>query len=70
MGISHGYEAMTQIRKISGFKNLPIIALTTKAMEDEKQKCIGYGANDYVSKSIEVDKLLSLIKRWLNCGKE
>jgi len=61
-----GYEAMTEIRKQSRFKNLPIIALTAKAMKNDRDKCISSGANDYVSKPVDVDKLLSLIRVWLS----
>lgn len=61
-----GYEAMTEIRKQNRFKNLPIIALTAKAMNNDSDKCISSGANDYVSKPIDVDKLLSLIRVWLS----
>ncbi|MDP2415305.1 response regulator [Daejeonella sp.] len=61
-----GYEAMTEIRKQSRFKNLPIIALTAKAMKNDRDKCISSGANDYASKPVDVDKLLSLIRVWLS----
>lgn len=61
-----GYEAMTEIRKQTRFKNLPIIALTAKAMKNDRDKCISSGANDYVSKPVDVDKLLSLIRVWLS----
>lgn len=60
-----GYEAMRQLREIEDYKNLPILALTAKAMKDDKQKCLEAGANDYLSKPIEMDKLLSLIRVWL-----
>lgn len=60
-----GYEAMRKIRKIEKFKETPIIALTAKAMRDDKQKCIEAGANDYLSKPIDVEKLMSLIRVWL-----
>jgi CheY-like chemotaxis protein len=60
-----GYEAMAEIRKKSKFKNLPIIALTAKAMKGDRQKCIEAGANDYLSKPIDVEKLLSLMQVWL-----
>ena len=60
-----GYEAMTQIRKKQHYKNLPIIALTAKAMKGDRQKCIEAGASDYLSKPIDVEKLLSLMQVWL-----
>jgi len=61
-----GYEAMKQIRSNVKFKNLPVIALTAKAMKDDKQKCIDAGANDYITKPVEVERLLSLMRVWLS----
>jgi len=61
-----GYEAMIEIRKNPKFAKLPIIALTAKAMKNDRQKCIEAGANDYITKPIEADKLLSLIRVWLH----
>src|SRR5690606_23563154 len=60
-----GYEAMRTIRSGTNQKDIPIIALTAKAMKDDKQKCLEAGANDYLAKPIEIDKVLSLIRRWL-----
>ncbi len=61
-----GYEAMRRIRAQVEHKHLPIIALTAKAMKDDKQKCLDAGANDYISKPIDVERLLSLMRVWLN----
>jgi len=61
-----GYEAMRQIRFQDKFANLPVIALTAKAMKDDKQKCIDAGANEYITKPIDVDRLLSLMRVWLS----
>ena len=61
-----GYEAMRQIRSKIKFRNLPVIALTAKAMKDDKQKCIDAGANDYITKPIDVERLLSLMRVWLS----
>jgi CheY-like chemotaxis protein len=61
-----GYEAMRLIREQPLYKNLPVIALTAKAMKDDKQKCIDAGANDYITKPIDVDRLLSLMRVWLS----
>ena len=61
-----GYEAMRQIRSQPRFKSLPVIALTAKAMKDDKQKCIDAGANDYITKPVEVERLLSLMRVWLS----
>ncbi|MDM8565244.1 response regulator [Candidatus Halobeggiatoa sp. HSG11] len=60
-----GYEAIKEIRKQPKYRNLPIIALTAKAMKDDKNKCIEAGANDYLTKPVDTDKLLSLMRVWL-----
>ena len=60
-----GYEAIRKIRAQPRFRKLPIIALTAKAMKGDKAKCIEAGANDYLSKPIDNDKLLSLMRVWL-----
>jgi len=61
-----GYEAMRQIRNEPGFEMLPIIALTAKAMKDDRQKCIEAGASDYITKPVDINKLLSLMRVWLS----
>jgi CheY-like chemotaxis protein len=66
MPVMDGYEAMRQIRLQLKFKRLPVIALTAKAMKDDKQKCIDAGANDYITKPIDADRLLSLMRVWLS----
>ncbi|MUP37474.1 response regulator [Labilibaculum euxinus] len=60
-----GYEAMTIIRKTPGIKNIPIICLTAKAMKEDYEKAILSGANDYLSKPIDENKLFSMLKIWL-----
>ncbi len=60
-----GYEAMTEIRKDPRFARLPIIAVTAKAMKDDQDRCLRAGANDYLAKPIELDRLFSLIRVWL-----
>jgi CheY-like chemotaxis protein len=60
-----GYETTAAIRQIEGFENLPIIALTAKAMKADREKCIQAGASDYISKPLDVDQLLSLLRVWL-----
>jgi len=60
-----GYETMKKIRELAQFRKLPIIALTAKAMKGDKGKCIEAGANDYVPKPVDTDKLLSLMRVWL-----
>ena len=61
-----GYEAMKQIRFQEKFSKLPVIALTAKAMKDDNQKCINAGANDYIVKPVDVERLLSLMRVWLS----
>jgi CheY-like chemotaxis protein len=60
-----GLEAIRRIRARGDLDKLPIIALTAKAMRDDQEKCLAAGANDYVAKPIDVDKLLSLIRVWM-----
>jgi CheY-like chemotaxis protein/signal transduction histidine kinase/HAMP domain-containing protein len=60
-----GYQAMEKIRKQKQYQDLPMIALTAKAMKGDRQKCIDSGANDYLSKPLDVEKLLSLLQIWL-----
>jgi signal transduction histidine kinase/DNA-binding response OmpR family regulator len=61
----NGYEAMREIRKQPRFHQLPVIALTAKAMKGDKAKCLEAGASDYLSKPVDTDKLLSLMQVWL-----
>lgn len=61
-----GYEAMQEIRKKRQYQSLPIIALTAKAMKNDREKCLEAGASDYISKPVEVDKLLSMMRVWLS----
>ncbi len=60
-----GLEATRRIRKQPQFAKLPIIALTAKAMIDDREQCIAAGANDYIAKPLDVDKLLSLARVWM-----
>ena len=60
-----GYESTKEIRKISAFKQLPILAVTAKAMMGDREKCIAAGASDYISKPVDVDQLISLLRVWL-----
>lgn len=60
-----GLTAMQEIRKSMPASKLPIIAITAKAMPEDRQACLEAGANDYVSKPIDVDKLLSLCRVWM-----
>jgi signal transduction histidine kinase/CheY-like chemotaxis protein len=60
-----GLQAMQEIRKDTSTAKLPIIALTAKAMPDDRQRCLDAGANDYITKPIDIEKLLSLLRIWL-----
>lgn len=61
-----GYEAMKIIRQQKEFNKLPIIALTAKAMKNDREKCIEAGANDYIAKPVDIDQLLSMLRVWLS----
>jgi len=61
----NGLEAMREIRKNPQWRRLPIIALTAKAMKNDQEQCIQAGANDYLAKPLDVEKLLSLIRVWM-----
>ncbi|WP_255364404.1 response regulator [Fusibacter sp. 3D3] len=61
-----GFDAMRCIRESSKGQNIPIIALTAKAMIEDRDKCIDAGANDYLIKPVDTQKLLSMIKVWLS----
>ncbi|MBT5420238.1 MAG: response regulator, partial [Candidatus Cloacimonetes bacterium] len=63
--IMDGYETMGHIRKDANIKDIPIIALTAKAMKGDKEKCIESGANDYLTKPLNVERLLSLMRVWM-----
>ena len=60
-----GFTAMQEIRKDKRFAKLPIIAVTAKAMKDDQDRCLLAGANDYLAKPIDLDRLFSLIRVWL-----
>jgi HAMP domain-containing protein/signal transduction histidine kinase/CheY-like chemotaxis protein len=60
-----GYDTMRAIRQSYSFNELPIVALTAKAMKGDREKCIDAGASDYIAKPIETEELLSLLRNWL-----
>jgi CheY-like chemotaxis protein len=60
-----GYETTQAIRQQQQFANLPIIALTAKAMKGDREKSIASGASDYITKPVDSDQLLSLMRVWL-----
>jgi HAMP domain-containing protein/signal transduction histidine kinase/CheY-like chemotaxis protein len=57
-----GYETIREVRSMAGFAELPIIAVTAKAMKGDRQKCIQAGASDYVSKPVDIDQLVSVLR--------
>jgi len=61
-----GYDTIRAIRKMYGFEELPIIALTAKAMKGDREKCIDAGASDYISKPVDTERLLTLLRSWLH----
>jgi tubulin-specific chaperone A len=60
-----GYEVIKRIREKEKFKNIPILAVTAKAMKGDAEKCIDAGASDYLSKPVDVDRLFSMLRVWL-----
>ncbi|MCP4475553.1 MAG: response regulator [Gammaproteobacteria bacterium] len=65
MPVMDGYTTIEKIRAQDALKDLPIIALTAKAMPEDQKKCIDVGANDYLAKPLDVERLLSLMRVWL-----
>ncbi|KKO89725.1 histidine kinase [Sphingobacterium sp. Ag1] len=60
-----GYETIASIRKDPRYKDMPIIAVTAKSMMGDREKCIAAGASDYISKPVDIDQLLSLLRVWM-----
>ena len=61
-----GFETMREIRKIPSLKNLPIIAVTAKAMKGDRERCIEAGAWDYLSKPVDTEQMLAVLRAWLH----
>ena len=65
MPVMDGLTAVRAMRGNPKWAKLPVIMLTAKAMPDDQQNCLDAGANDYMAKPIDVDKLLSLVRVWM-----
>jgi CheY-like chemotaxis protein/signal transduction histidine kinase len=65
MPVMDGYQTMKEIRSQKAHASLPIIALTARAMPEEQEKCMAAGANDYLTKPVDVERLLTLMRVWL-----
>jgi CheY-like chemotaxis protein len=65
-----GYETMQEIRKRPQLADLPLIAVTAKAMKGDRQKCLDAGASDYIAKPVDIELLLALLRVWVARGRE
>ena len=65
MPVMDGYQAMHEIRAQKSLRHIPIIALTARAMPEEQEKCMAAGANDYLTKPVDIERLLTLLRVWL-----
>jgi CheY-like chemotaxis protein len=62
----NGYQAIREIRNRKRYAGIPILALTAKAMQGDRAKCIEAGADDYLAKPVNLDKLTSMLNIWLD----
>jgi CheY-like chemotaxis protein len=65
-----GYETIKQIRRHSQLTDLPLIAVTAKAMKGDRQKCLDAGASDYIAKPVDIELLLALVRVWVARSRE
>jgi CheY-like chemotaxis protein len=65
-----GYETMQEIRRRPEIGELPLIAVTAKAMKGDRQKCLDAGASDYIAKPVDIDLLLALLRVWVSRSRE
>jgi CheY-like chemotaxis protein len=61
-----GYETIKRIRSIPAIADIPLVAVTAKAMKGDRQKCLDAGANDYIAKPVDIDLLLALVRVWID----
>ncbi len=61
-----GYQVIRTLRALDGLADLPVIAVTAKAMQEDRKKCLDAGASDYVAKPVEIDRLLATLRAWLH----
>ena len=66
MPIMNGFDAMQALRQTEALKETPIIALTAMAITKDKDKCLQYGASDYLSKPLNEEKLIAIIQSWIS----
>jgi len=60
-----GFEAINEIKKLQELSSIPIVTITAQAMPGDREKCIAAGANDYLSKPVNIDQLMALIRHYL-----
>ena len=65
MPVLDGYETMKRIREQERFRTVPIVALTAKAMREDQERCMRAGASDYMTKPVDANRLLSMLRVWL-----
>jgi two-component system, chemotaxis family, sensor kinase CheA len=65
MPVMDGYETLSVLKNDDSLKNIPVIAITARAMKDDKQKCLQAGAWDYISKPVDLNVLINKINNWI-----